>query len=336
LTGDPRSPYGAYVGFHRTTREEENMGKRIRALLVVAAVALTMSASPARAGGESFESNPCDDSSVLESMSPTDLPEMARGEGGFPREPNLNMTYEELPASAIGKGKKWDNVVVVPVWFHIVHDNGIGNVSDEDVSRQIRIMNLGFSGFYGGYDQGFRFELAGITRTNNAEWFYAGPTTSGERAMKKALRVGDMGTLNYYSTTAGPFLGWAYFPGLSEGQAYLDGLVVDWESMYKTSDTYKGRYDLGFTAVHEAGHWFGLHHTFNGGCNAKGDYVDDTPAQGIPTSGCPADGTQDTCPRDPGFDPIHNFMDYSYDQCYTELTKGQAERAHDHWLAFRG
>jgi hypothetical protein len=196
-------------------------------------------------------------------------------------------------------------------------------------------MNLGFSGFYGGYDQGFRFELVGVTRTDNADWFYAGPTTPGEREMKKALRRGDMGTLNYYSTTAGPYLGWAYFPGLNDAQAYLDGIVVDWESMYKTSDRYEDQYDLGFTAVHEAGHWFGLHHTFNGGCSNWGDYVDDTPAQKVPTSGCPPDNTQDTCPKDPGFDPIHNFMDYSYDQCYTELTQGQAERSRDYWLEFR-
>jgi hypothetical protein len=77
--------------------------------------------------------------------------------------------------------------------------------------------------------------------------------------------------------------------------------------MYKTSGTYADRYDLGLTAVHEAGHWFALDHTFYGGCNANGDAVDDTPAMKIPTSGCPADGTKDTCPNDPGFDPIHNF-----------------------------
>ena len=105
--------------------------------------------------------------------------------------------------------------------------------------------------------------------------------------------------------------------------------------MYKTSDTYVDRYDLGLTAVHEAGHWFALEHTFYGGCNEHGDDVDDTPPMKIPTSGCPADGTKDTCPNDPGSDPIHNFMDYSYDQCYTEFTPGQAERSHDYWLAFR-
>jgi hypothetical protein len=153
--------------------------------------------------------------------------------------------------------------------------------------------------------------------------------------MKRALHTGGAGTLNYYSTTAAAFLGWAYFPGLGGGHEYLDGIVVDWESMFKTSARYKGRFDLGFTAVHEAGHWFGLHHTFNGACNAKGDYVDDTPAQGIPTSGCPADNTQDTCPREPGFDPIHNYMDYSTDYCYEEFTQGQTDRAHDFWLEFR-
>ena len=240
-----------------------------------------------------------------------------------------------MPASAVGKGHQLADVVVVPVWFHVVHDNGIGDVSAAEIDRQIRIMNLGFSGFYGGYDQGFRFELVGVTRTDNADWFYAGPTTPGEREMKTALHRGDMGTLNYYSTTAGPYLGWAYFPGLNDAQAYLDGIVVDWESMYKTSDRYEDQYDLGFTAVHEAGHWFGLHHTFKGGCSNWGDYVDDTPAQKVPTSGCPPDNTQDTCPKDPGFDPIHNFMDYSYDQCYTELTQGQAERSRDYWLEFR-
>lgn len=311
------------------------MRKPRRILVQLAAVALTALALPAsttdaRAGAQTYG---CDDGIVSDSIS--GLPEMARGEGDAPREPQLNVSYEELPASAVGRGRNWNILAVVPVWFHVVHDNGLGNVTDADIDRQIRIMNAGFSGAYGGYDQGFRFELAGITRTNNAEWFYAGPTTSGEREMKQTLRRGDMGTLNYYSTTAGAYLGWAYFPGLSAGQAYLDGMVVDWESMYKTSDRYKGRYDLGLTAVHEAGHWVGLHHTFNGGCNAKGDYVDDTPAQGVPTSGCPADGTQDTCTRDPGLDPIHNFMDYSYDQCYTEFTAGQAERSRDYWLEFR-
>jgi hypothetical protein len=150
--------------------------------------------------------------------------------------------------------------------------------------------------------------------------------------MKQSLTRGVPGALNYYSTTAGPYLGWAYLPGLTPSRQYLDGIVVDWESMPGTSSTYAGRYDLGFTATHEAGHWLGLEHTFYGGCNAHGDFVDDTPPMKVPTSGCPAG--KDTC-REPGLDPIHNYMDYSYDSCYFEFTAGQGARMQDHYLFFR-
>ena len=90
--------------------------------------------------------------------------------------------------------------------------------------------------------------------------------------------------------------------------------------------------NLGFTATHEIAHWIGLHHTFEGGCSAIGDRIDDTPRQRFPTPGWPAG--QDSCPE-PGLDPIHNSMDYSYDRCYTEFTAQQAKRMQEQWLAYR-
>jgi len=137
-----------------------------------------------------------------------------------------------------------------------------------------------------------------------------------------------------YLTTAGPYLGWAYYPSQvnHNGSAYLDGVVIDWESMLGTSTRYEGRYDQGETATHEVGHWLNLAHTFEGACNNWGDHVDDTPPEATPTSGCPAG--KDTC-SEPGLDPIHNYMDYSYDQCYTEFTLGQALRMQDAWLFYR-
>ena len=69
-----------------------------------------------------------------------------------------------------------------------------------------------------------------------------------------------------------------------------------------------------------------------GGCNGAGDQVDDTPAELEPTSGCPAG--KDTCVGG-GLDPIHNYMDYSYDICYTEFTAGQSQRMQEQWLHWR-
>ncbi|CAN5222100.1 hypothetical protein BH18ACT12_BH18ACT12_17390 [soil metagenome] len=54
--------------------------------------------------------------------------------------------------------------------------------------------------------------------------------------------------------------------------------------------------------------------------------MDDTPAMSVPTSGCPSG--KNTC-SEPGLDPIRNQMDYSWDSCFTQFTRGQAERMHN-------
>jgi hypothetical protein len=96
------------------------------------------------------------------------------------------------------------------------------------------------------------------------------------------------------------------------------GIVIDYNSL--VGGAYGTRFSLAKTATHEAGHWLGLLHTFQGACSAKGDSVDDTPFEATPTSGCPEG--KDTC-SDPGFDPIHNYMDYSYDSCYDQLRRAR-------------
>jgi hypothetical protein len=295
------------------------------------ALMLSFTVSPAGAGsGAAAATSEVCGASIFNSLDTLAATSTARG--GITREPALIQTAEEV-APQRGRGSRFR--ATVPTWFHIVHHaDGTGNVSDQAVSDQLAVLNEGFAGGEGGVNTGFRFSLAGITRTANTEWYLAGPTTSGERAMKRALKRGGDNTMNVYLTTAGVYLGWAYFPNITENAtSYLDGIVVDWESMPGTSTRYLDSYDLGKTATHEAGHWLHLHHTFQGGCNRWGDYVDDTPAQSIATFGCPEG--QDSCTREPGLDPIHNYMDYSFDSCYNQFTQGQAARMQDAWLHWR-
>jgi len=83
-------------------------------------------------------------------------------------------------------------------------------------------------------------------------------------------------------------------------------------------------YDEGDTVVHEAGHGFGMYHTFEGGCSEFGgdDFVDDTEKESFPHYHCVRDSS---CSG--GADPVHNFMDYTPDTCMVGFTEGQKRRA---------
>ena len=60
-----------------------------------------------------------------------------------------------------------------------------------------------------------------------------------------------------------------------------------------------------------AGHWWGLLHTFQNGCSEPNDGCSDTAEEAQPQYDCPSPAPN-TCPgKPPGqpvLDPIHNFM----------------------------
>lgn len=218
----------------------------------------------------------------------------------------------------------------IPVYVHVITDGRSGNLSSAMVRREIQVMNKAYSGGTGGAPTPFRFVLKKIDRVVNARWYNLAPDSSAERQMKSALRRGGADTLNIYTAhlTQG-LLGWATFPDEYAGDPTMDGVVVNGASLPGGSLPH---YNRGYTTVHEVGHWLGLFHTFENGCASPGDYVGDTPPEKTPTAGCPAH--KDTCPA-PGADPVHNFMDYSYDDCMYEFTPGQSQRMIDNWLAYR-
>jgi hypothetical protein len=203
----------------------------------------------------------------------------------------------------------------IRVAFHVITSNGRGNVSDAQIEAQIEELNRGFKG------TGYKFELASVDRTDNGSWFKMSPGAGSESRAKQALAVDPAHHLNIYTCSpAQQLLGWAYFPSSVPEDSFWHGIVVHYESLPGGGFT---NFNLGRTAVHEAGHYLGLFHTFQGGCVAPGDEVEDTPFEASPASGCPIG--RDTCEQ-PGFDPVQNYMDYSDDACYTEFTAGQDAR----------
>ncbi|HVT45656.1 MAG TPA: zinc metalloprotease [Thermoanaerobaculia bacterium] len=231
--------------------------------------------------------------------------------------------------------------VVVNVYYHVViKSDGTGDFPDSWLDAQIDVMNDASSGL--GPDRNgnlvsgigavtrFSFVRAGTTRTVNDSWYNAGPGTAAEKQMKEALRQGSADDLNFYTTGGGGYLGWATFPWNYASSPKQDGIVCYWASLPGSSYT---PYNLGDTATHEVGHWLGLYHTFQGGCQGSGDQVSDTPAERSAQYRCPVGA--DSCKNVAGLDPIENFMDYTDDYCMYQFTAGQAGRSSSMWDSYR-
>ncbi len=216
------------------------------------------------------------------------------------------------------------NLVNVQVAWHVIHaSNGAGNISNDMIVDQIEVLNDA----YAPYD--IFFTLVSVDYTMNDNWFT--DMNQYESAYKQQLNIDPVHHLNIYSGNMPGLVGWSYLPYQWPEGSYMHGVCLLY-SCLPGGTAYP--YNAGDTATHEVGHYLGLEHTFRNGCSTNNDYVGDTPQENDGNNIYNCNNT-DTCPNDPGMDPVHNFMTYSDDACLDEFTTGQGDRMEDMIATYR-
>jgi hypothetical protein len=276
---------------------------------------------------------------------------------------------ERMQLRTLSNPEDINQELVLPVVFHMIHENGSENVSREDLQKSLELVNQAFANeapfqHAGGVATRIRFCLAEKAPDGTFETAitrHVSPLTNmtmetQDLALKDLVRWDPRTYINIwvvksiYSQSMGPSVaGYAMMP-YTHG-ATVDGIVMEADFLGENRDG-------AVVLIHELGHYLGLYHTFEGGCKndnceMDGDRVCDTPPDAS-TAGLSCTGTVNTCTSDEddasaknpfravalgglGDQPdMHqNYMDYGFQFCQTMFTPGQSKRMRDAILSTR-
>jgi PKD repeat protein len=230
-----------------------------------------------------------------------------------------------------------EELYVIPIVFHVIHDYGYENLSDDQVKDAVRILNEdfrklnadtsqiveAFKGIAG--DSKIEFRLANKAPdgscTNGIEHIQSMRTYAGDdNAKLNPWPRGDYLNIWTVKSLEDGIAGYAYFPSdvNGNGDAAVDGVII--------LASYVGSIGSGSTLTsraltHEIGHSLGLPHTWgynnSPGIDCGDDDIDDTP---ITEGWVSCNLSASTCT--PGvIENVQNYMEYAY--CSNMFTEDQ-------------
>lgn len=237
-------------------------------------------------------------------------------------------------------------VYYIPVVYHIIHEGGQENISDEQVKSDLKdlndifrkrntnvsTVNNAFAGIAADIEIEFRFAqkkndgtcFSGITRT-----FSSAGTNSGGNTAADAVKAahgnfpGNKYMNIYIAKDIGGAAGYTFRPGAPYQSDMRNGIHVQHRYLGNIGTSVQQGFNT--TIAHEAGHWLNLAHTWgnsnnpNQASNCNGDDgVGDTPNT-IGWVVCNPSGV--SCGT---LDNVENVMEYSY--CSKMFTEGQKTR----------
>ncbi|PKL85213.1 MAG: zinc metalloprotease [Ignavibacteriae bacterium HGW-Ignavibacteriae-1] len=232
--------------------------------------------------------------------------------------------------------------IIIPVVVHVFGTDFIGKIVNDDIIKlALQKTNEDFKGLNDDFDDVDTLYL-GRRGVLNIEFRLARIAPDGE-STTGVLYYDDKAGLAKTDPAIHEFIESIAWDNYKYMNVYICSDLMDdgatnnsgyaWYPNKYMSDlgiarvVYNGRYlygniDKEFSSVltHEFGHWLNLIHTFDGGCKAPNDHVDDTPSCDRAAMGCR--GALNCIGL---FINGENYMDYNA-SCYKMFTQGQVER----------
>jgi hypothetical protein len=265
------------------------------------------------------------------------------------------IAFEKAKNKAIPKGV----IYKIPIVFHVLHNNGVENISDEQIYNALEILNRDFrklnadtgtvqSDFVGmPSDVEVEFVLAtkapngtcfkGITRTSSPLSYQGDDGNAQVTAIRNGNDVyqqswpGNKYLNVFICGEIGGAAGYTTNPATWSATSMTNGIWIlhDYVGSIGTGSTGASR-----ALTHEVGHWLNLDHTWgpnnnpgNASSCSSDDDVEDTP-NCIGVTACLLNAN--TCNSVNAYwnydvrDNVENYMDYSY--CSKMYTPGQTAR----------